>query len=110
MEHWLSDIHHNNELHDQYHKDPKHDEGESEPRSPLCRRPGLLAPSHEPSSFPRPVQDRDNDGDDADNEGNDGDNNVATLRMCISFGGFLLEILAIEGSGDEDVAAAAGGF
>ena len=35
---------------------------------------------------------------------------VATLRMCISFGGFLLEILAIEGSGDEDVAAAAGGF
>lgn len=93
-----------------HHKDPKHDEGESEPRSPLCRRPGLLAPSHEPSSFPRPVQDRDNDGDDADNEGNDGDNNVATLRMCISFGGFLLEILAIEGSGDEDVAAAAGGF
>ena len=72
----------------------------------MCRRPGLLAPSHELSSFPRPVQDRDDDGD----EGNDGDNNVATLRMCISFGGFLLEILAIEGSGDEDVAAAAGGF
>ena len=32
-----------------------------------------------------------------------------TLRMCISFGGFLREILAIGGRGDDEVAAG-GGF
>ena len=31
------------------------------------------------------------------NENHVEDNNVATLRMCISFGGFLLEIRAMEG-------------
>ena len=39
------------------------------------------------------------------NENHVEDNNVATLRMCISFGGFLLEIRAMEG--EEGVA---GGF
>ena len=33
---------------------------------------------------------------------------VVTLRMCISFGGFLLEILALGGRGDEEVTL--GGF
>ena len=39
------------------------------------------------------------------NENHVEDSNVATLRMCISFGGFLLEIRAMEG--EEGVA---GGF
>ena len=68
---------------------------EYEPRSPLCPRPGPLVPNHGPCAWRRP----------GGNENHVEDNNVATLRMCISFGGFLLEIRAMEG--EEGVA---GGF